>query len=108
MCLDDSNEVSKPQLLAPVVITETHGVRVEFFGGAGCGFDDALPLLINECIKHGKPVVSVDYRLERASAVSDPLAQVGVLIALWASEEELSEEQKERREFARTLKEKFK
>jgi hypothetical protein len=84
MCLDDAKEVAAAlPLPQPVVITETPGIRVEFSGGAGTEFDDALRLLINECVKHAKPIASVDYRFERPKG-SDPFAQIGVLTARWA------------------------
>lgn len=55
MCLDDSHEVAAAlPPAAPVVITETDGIRVEFYDKSQSF--EALTLLINEAVKHGKPV----------------------------------------------------
>ncbi len=56
MCLDNSDEVAAALAAppAPVVITETDGIRVDFYDPSQD--IEAFELLVNAAIKHGKPI----------------------------------------------------
>jgi hypothetical protein len=81
MCLDDSHEVAAAlptPVPSPVVITETDGIRVEFYGVSW--EQDAMVLLINECIKHGKPI----NHFEQLVRHDDGGIQIPSWVAWWA------------------------
>lgn len=80
MCLDDSHEAAA-RPLPPLVIIETGGILVEFYELSQRA--DALLLMVQECVKHGKPVAQVLYRDPEPRPPEEPI-YVGVWSARWA------------------------